>query len=71
MGSKFWTFGISCVLLAVYLYASTYTYLTVYVLLTSVSAYPPTELPTTHPPIYIPTYPPPSLPHLIPTYLPI
>lgn len=53
MGSKLWTFGISWVLLAAYLYANTYTYLPIYVLLTSVSAYPPTQLPTTHhQPIY-------------------
>jgi len=58
MGSKFWTLGISWVLLAAYLYANTYTYLPIYVLFTSVSAYP-----TTH-------YPPPSLPPLLPTSLP-
>jgi len=69
MVSKFWTFGISWVLLAAYLYANAYTYLPIYVPLTSVSAYPPTQLPTTHHlPIYQLTHLHSSLPCSLPPY---
>jgi hypothetical protein len=65
MSLKFWTFGISLVLLAAYLCAYTCTYLSTY-LLTSISTYPLANYPL---PTYIPTYPPPSFPCTLPTYL--